>query len=352
MKDKDHSDGDADANTFPERRRVLSKNITNIRVPQRLYMPGSEPLINAIDPVLLADHPENVELWFPSDLPSASRDAQCIPGLPKLEYQLRHAQAADALHNLRHFRRLIQTITIKTQAHISTTQRTTTRTTKLFSRAGAKQRQAISTYRAARRAIVELAPNKEFGPWKDTLLELTNNDVRGPRREEDEPPESRRVQSWIWTTASQVSTSLNDPDLHATLRVEWCKAQERAKRYEEEQELVVEEMRRTLATFKWNIEEWEAFAISPLPGAPSIDATTAIGIAAYAHKQANVQQRMIGTFVNAWYPTLERLSLGSSWIEEHPRPSDAKRHRLPSNVQLFHHTPQTPLLDRTNVASI
>ena len=49
----------------------------------------------------------------------------------------------------------------------------------------------------------------------------------------------------------QGSVSGDDQDLSSALQVEWCKAQERATRYEEEIELVVEEMRRTLVFFEW-----------------------------------------------------------------------------------------------------
>lgn len=85
--------------------------------------------------------------------------------------------------------------------------------------------------------------------------------------------------------APEASTSVVDSDLQAALRVEWCKAQERAKRYEEEVGLTVEEMRHTLATFEWNAKEWDAFAISPPLEAD--DTTTVAGIAAIAHERSH-----------------------------------------------------------------
>lgn len=231
---------------------------------------------------------------------------------------------------------------MKTQSHIASTQRTTTRTRTLFDKVKIKLNQAVSTYRISRSAIASLAPEEEFGPWKETLLELQNSDIRGPGREDSEST-SRFVQSWIWTTAIQVSTSPEDPDLQAALRVEWCKGQERAKRYEEEVELVVEEMRRTLATFEWNAREWRSFAISP-PGALA-DAATVAGIAAFANKQADVQRRMISTFVNDWYHPLEQLSFNLPWLKQYPRPPEPKRQRLCSNVQLYHPNSYAPHTD-------
>ena len=213
---------------FLERRRNLSRNITNLHVPQRLYIPGSKPLLNVIDPILLADSPESVELWLPLALPPASRDAQCIEDLPQLKYRMRYAQAMSALHDIRRFCRLIRAFTVKTQSHISNTQGT--RTQGLFGGVKAKQARAVSTYRAAWNAIVSLAPNEEFGHWKDTLFELKNDDICGPGHNESERSESRYVQSWIWTTP-QSGTSIedlnpNDPNLHVAVWIEWCKAQE------------------------------------------------------------------------------------------------------------------------------
>ena len=194
----------------------------------------------------------------------------------------------------------------------------------------------MSTYQAARRAIVQLAPNEEFGLWKKDLLELKDCDARGPGREESERSESCFVQSWIWGTAPQSSTSLDDLNLCAALRVEWCKSQERAKRWEEEVELVVEEMRRTLATFEWNAQKWETLVTSPPPDYSTLDADTVAGITAYAHKQAATQREMIRSFFNHWYQVLKDRSLGSSWLSDYPCPPESQRHRLPSNVQLYH----------------
>jgi hypothetical protein len=87
LKMPNRCDGDADpTDSFLERHQALSRSITDLRDPQSLHMPGSKPFIDAINPVLIADHPENVELWLPSTLPSTSCNDNCTNGLPKLEY--------------------------------------------------------------------------------------------------------------------------------------------------------------------------------------------------------------------------------------------------------------------------
>lgn len=225
---------------------------------------------------------------------------------------------------------------MKTQVHIADTQKTRNRA--LYDRINIKLSAAVSTYRLARAAVATLAPNEEFGRWKEQLQELQKTDVRGPGQEEPERSTSRYIQSWIWTSAPHPSTSpsVEDPDLHAALRTEWCKAQERASRYEEEVELVIEEMRRTLAFFQWIAKEWDLRATSLPFGDSALDITTVAGIAAYAHKQASTYRRMVSIFVNDWYPLLEQTSGNLSWLKEYPRPQHTKRHRLISNVQLYH----------------
>ena len=308
-------------------------------------MPVSQPYIDSIDPVLLANRPERIELWLPSAFPPSSLHAHCTDGLPELEYRLRCAQAADALHDVRNFRRLTRILAVKTQTHIANTQRTSTRTRTLFDKVKIKLSQAVSTYRTARKAIANLAPSEEFGPWKESLLELQNGDIRGPGTDESQPSNSRSVQSWIWTTAPQASASPEDPDLQVTLRIEWAKAQERAKRYEEEVELVVEEMRRTLSFLEWKAEEWLSFAASPTSGASAIDTVTVNGVTAYGKKQADIYRRMAKLFIDDWYHRLARLPFKVKWLKNYPRPLKIKRNRLVSNIRLYHNASYDPQTD-------
>ena len=337
---RDNNGGSSDS--FAVRRRALITSINNLHVPQRLYMPGAESLLDDIDPLVLADRPQDVELWLPSALPSTSRDGQCIGGLARIEYRLRFAQAANALYNIRLFRRLTRVITLKTLVHITNTQGTTTRGRSVFERTKAHLSQAVSSYRVSREAIVKLAPNEEFGIWKTTFQVLNNEDIRGPG-DEGSKSKSRFVQSWIWMTAPRTSTSTKDPDLDAALRIEWCKAQERARRYEEEVELVLEEMRRTLVTFEYNACEWEQRATRSLPA--TLDPTTVAGAAAYAYKQAKIHRQLVTLCITDWYEILEGQPLAKPWLENYDRPPKSQCRRLGCNVKLFHSSSPAPRVD-------
>jgi hypothetical protein len=306
-------------------------------------MSGVDRLLDGIDIVLITDHPENVQLWLPSDLPQSSRDELCTPGLASMEYHHRYAAAIGALQDIRRFLQFSQAIITKTQSHISNTQKTrnNTQTKKVRQKIAL----AAATYRVCRSAISKLAPNEEFGLWKDHLQELAQDDLRGPVRGDSETSESRHQASWIWTTPALSSRSTDDDseDLHAALRVEWCKAQERASRWEEEVELVVEEMRRTLVYFKWLAHEWEKKATLRVDTSSPTDDVTMAGISAYAHKQAALYRKLVDIFINNWYECLKAKSLGSPWLEAYPEPPPAKRGRLVSNVKHYHDTSKSPI---------
>ena len=131
---------------------------------------------------------------------------------------------------------------MKSQTHITGTERIATRTHSVFDKTRIKLAQAVSTYHAAWEAITKLAPDEQLRPWKKILLELNDGDVHGPRPEDSDTSTSHFTQSWVLMTAFQTSTSTEDNNINESLRVEWCKGQEWAKHYEEEVELVVEEM--------------------------------------------------------------------------------------------------------------
>lgn len=314
-------------------------------------MNGIAHLLEEIDPILVADHPENIQLWLPSELPPSVRDTWCAPDLPRLEYCLRHAMAVNALQNIRRFRRYSQAIAVKTQAHISNTQKTL-RGRSQFDRVQRRLDQAVAAYRASWSAIGKLAPNEEFGPWKNYFRELLQEDIRGPGLGSTKNSQSRYIPSWIWqSTPAESSESGINQDVYASLRLEWCQAQARVTWYEEEVQLVVEEMRRTLAYFEWLACQWENRATSPSVCAAGGDNVTIGGISAYARKQAAIYRKLVGIFIESWYECLQEKSLGKSWLCRYRPPPPTKRGVLTSNVRRYHSTsvPPTDLPDDVEV---
>ena len=147
LKAHDYDDGDDPTeNSFHDQCQKLLRNINAIHVSQRLYMTGIGHLLDKIDPVLLADRPEIVPLWFPSDLLLSTRGEWCVADLPRLEYRLCYAMAVNALHEVRCFRRFAQAATAKTQSHISNTQKTGTRANGQLDRIQQRVTRAANTY--------------------------------------------------------------------------------------------------------------------------------------------------------------------------------------------------------------
>ena len=312
-------------------------------------MPGFLGLLDDIDPATIIDTPESTRLWLPSMLPHTSHDAWCTPGLPTLEFRLRYAQAVDTLDHLRRLRRLVRGLTLQAQKHPSPTQQTMTRSRSVFEGLQVRITQVCSRYRNARTALLRLHPS---GGWTAFFKELKKEDIRGPGREEVENSESHYIPSWIWMlrapssppdlpgplspsatapcdtaptlpiTMSPVDNSedneVSAQEVEDGLLVDWAKAHERAKRFEEEVELCVEEMRRTLVFFSWKASEWEERARNcSQPRAPSNKPPSdhvIQGLQAYAHRQSAMFSQLIRVFVSDWHNCLAPKGLGTKWL--------------------------------------
>lgn len=330
-------------------------------------MPGCSTLLDDIDPETIIDAPESAKLWLPSALPRTSCDAWCISGLPVLEFRLRYAQAVDALDQLRRLRCLIRGLWLQAQKHPSLTERTRTRSRSVFEGLEMRIAQVCSRYREARVALLRLHPS---GGWTPFFKELKKEDVRGPGREYNEPSESRFIPSWIWTLRAPptppdlpnpcmqspvtpydrtsisspaiISTTTNDGDDQISVKaiedyilVDWAKAHERAKRFEEEVEMCVEEMRRTLVFFSSKALEWEEHAKARTHSSNPHPEEVLQGLQAYAHRQSAMFRQMIMVFVSDWSSCLTPKGLGGEWLVDYsdlitPR---NRRNVLPSIIK-------------------
>jgi len=118
------------------------------------------------------------------------------------------------------------------------------------------------------------------------------------------------------------------------MRVEWCKAIARTERFQEEVELVVEEMKRTLLFFKWTAGQWEQ--LGEARGSEKMDEGTRVGIKAYTTRKAALYHQLVEAFIQDWYECLQLKSLGSDWLSDYPSPKTYRRRRLESNVKAYH----------------
>ncbi|KAF8124280.1 hypothetical protein K438DRAFT_1501909, partial [Mycena galopus ATCC 62051] len=87
------------------------------------------------------------------------------------------------------------------------------------------------------------------------------------------------------------------------LRVEWCKAQARSDRYDEEVRLLHEEMRRTIAYGQAMARVWDDLAVGELSGR-RVELTE--GRRAYAAEHAEVERARCADLGRRWHGILER----------------------------------------------
>ena len=80
-------------------------------------------------------------------------------------------------------------------------------------------------------------------------------------------------------------------------------------RWEEERQLVIEEMRRILCYMDWRSHYWQSL-VSKREG---LDATVRDGIAAYAEKQAYIAQMIAQRCSKRWLPVLEGQCITPDW---------------------------------------
>ena len=85
------------------------------------------------------------------------------------------------------------------------------------------------------------------------------------------------------------------------MHIEWCKAQARANQWFEEVELLLEEMRRTLLFFQWDVTRWEERGDSTA----AIDEDMLEGHLAYAQRQAHIRNHLAENCHCFWSPTME-----------------------------------------------
>jgi hypothetical protein len=338
-------------------RRLLSKRIRELQGCQQVYIPGVASLLDTSqEDERLEDQPEVLKLWLPSQLSDNDRSMWCLPGIPLLEFHFQYAQASDALAELRRLHQLLQGTRDQNAKHTKSTT-STSRSQGILDGFHGRVKRIANRYREARRALFTLDPNEKLaGRWKHYFLELKDADIRGPDREAKDTSEGRFQQSWIWVVSrplpnspdpassdpqpsvagptflhqqpvpSTLVVSSGGPDspaveqnkLDQSHRAHWARAQARAERYEEEVNLTVEEMGRTLKYFGWKRLWWQSIACerSQSSDPPPLDVQD--GLCAYAHRQSYIYGKLITVFVNHWHSFLSAHSLGSSWLCDYP----------------------------------
>ncbi|KAJ7780676.1 hypothetical protein DFH07DRAFT_765194 [Mycena maculata] len=258
-------------------------------------------IMNTID--MEGERPaEEIRLFLPTAITDASkRRKACATGLSAIEEELRKAEALEALEELRQGLRC-HILTNCYRVRNATGQWALTRGQGILRQIGVRIHKAKLRYRYAQNVLMQLRGN---GAWETRLRVLEDGDIRALNErvltEEEEAEkeklvdlgafieggvagvgsvaagETHRKLSWIWYTAKAADPS--ESELTDTLRVEWCKAYTRTRRWREDVVLVEEEMRRTIEFGFWMAATWEVRASARSWG---VDRPQREGLVAYA----------------------------------------------------------------------
>jgi hypothetical protein len=301
-----------------ERRNILRRRLTNWMEARNLYIPPLSEDPNVSRNYSAISPPEAAPLQLPSMLPATLRKS-CSFKLADIEARFRHAQAEDALSELRRLLRMTMGLQDYKSTQIGPSQRANTRARSLINRFRDKISRCAERYRSARNALLSL---DQDGDWQFHLQQLSAEDIRPPTRNEDES-EGTRVLSWIWrvarrsglegvTSTEQLGPMSDDEvdeckrakpltcyvaKLDIGLRCEWVKSKARADRWKEEVQLVTEEMRRVLVFLEWKAGWWMKQGDVVLDVSPDM----VDGIRAYAAKQAHLHRSLADSFRKLWH---------------------------------------------------
>jgi hypothetical protein len=171
-----------------------------------------------------------------------------------------------------------------------------------------------------------LAVNSGGQNWEDRLKDLKDNDVRGPGKDDFYLQEAgkatygaskgRYEMSWIWLvprSESEVDRNSSEQVFDEGLRVEWSKSQARKMRWEEEVQILQEEMRRTIVYYEWKQQWW----LDQNSQARTGEDTIRHGISAYSQKQAYYCRCMAESFAMAWLPFLQSEGIKTEWEDRY-----------------------------------
>ncbi|KAK0494247.1 hypothetical protein EDD18DRAFT_1107274 [Armillaria luteobubalina] len=152
--------------------------------------------------------------------------------------------------------------------------------------------------------------------WKKDPFPLRPEDISGLNSNNNLRSEGHHSLSWIWKTNIQGG----EEGLQEALCIEWCKSRARAQHWQEECELLVEEIRCVKVTFQFYEKVWK-------DRAERVDLSSA---RAYTLKQAALWQELEKSAAEQWSSTLMSLPPLPHEVPDPTLNLDSPRHTLAS----------------------
>ncbi|KAL0567046.1 hypothetical protein V5O48_014951 [Marasmius crinis-equi] len=295
--------------TLLDNRAKILRALSKFRSVQRIDTPAVAAIIsnlpepNPSTPPVLAEH---INLYLPSALPLSERNRPEMSRWIAMETDFRRGQLAGALEEIRTHLFLQTRLHSQRSLHVRH-QKESTRARQVLARNKRKLQENELKFRAAWTALDCLVGRDHIG-----YRELKPEDVRSysdadvdpfksarkvtSKRKRDQEDrllaagESRRSLSWIWLG---VDTGENSGEMLEAVRIEWCKAQARQRRWSEELALVEEEMGRTLLALEQQASEW-------ITRAPQTSGLANEAAHAYCLQQASIRRGLSAKFSALW----------------------------------------------------
>ncbi|KAJ7816450.1 hypothetical protein B0H14DRAFT_2602708 [Mycena olivaceomarginata] len=270
-----------DLTDFVIRRTRMSRQVKKIRALQRKYSAGALQHLATAGDAVDAVEPERIPLLLPSALSTAERlPPLSVEGFAVAEARLRDVQCGESLDQMRH------DLTVKKRLHTykdlnSQRQHQTTRSRGLLDNHQRKINKSAGTYRQARLARLALIPIAGSADWRP--LHTGGRGRTGRRR------------PW--------------GEIYDGVKVEWCKAYARVKRWQEELLLLQEEMVRCLRTLEWQAGVWDARAApGHYQGKIAYLGTHLEGAMVFVARQAALRRMLATCFHWLWWCLTDRIS--------------------------------------------
>ncbi|KAK0449374.1 hypothetical protein EV421DRAFT_1900069 [Armillaria borealis] len=255
-----------------------------------------------------------IKLFMPSELDGDTQRASiCGPGIAEAEMRVREAEARDLLQWLR------QGLRNRSASHLFTVKNVTGQNPTSCNQ-GILHNIQMNIYENKLRypyarnvlnkedihAVNEKSLTEEELHDQEHLRDLglldsTLEGTAGGSWSIAQLGEGHRRLSWIWY---QLGRDDDRPAIHEALHIEWCKACARMLCWEEEVELLNEEMRRVLAYKEWHHSWW----MSQLGMRTRISEDLQEGLTAYAYEHAVQDWSCASELKKKWHP-LRKLAI-------------------------------------------
>ncbi|KAG8722790.1 hypothetical protein FRC09_005724 [Ceratobasidium sp. 395] len=295
---------------FDDKRKALNERILLFREGRDKYMGQCEDPDHPDCKSGNSADPETAELGLPSSYSAATLLQLGLKQLAELEADLRRADCNDTLDRVRDLLGA-RSLTLKSKQKNVRGEIGSTRAETALRKHTDKIHTERWRYNDSRSALIRLGASP--GDLKIYQF-LAETDLKYLKEWSEVTScglgQSRKTISWIWTGRSDIFED-EDSWLAQTMKVEWFRARERYRRWEEELQLVKREMVMSYRSFKTHENIWKFKAESSAAVSPPVP-----GMAEYAHARSAFFRRLAEDVLHICTPYIQDKTVPMKWCED------------------------------------